>query len=203
MKKVILSLAVLALAGVASADIYVPNGQFETGDNTSWAEVQGGGLGAGYQYPTAGGVGDSGYGQIDSTAGAWAIWVNQGPAGDELIPLSYFGASAGDTITVTMDMIELNNPSGTATAGIKMESWAGGHLSNSGDMKVAVAAGSWNTYTWDYTIDAAATHIKFVPVQHDELSIGYDNIGVIPEPATLGLLGLAGGAMFVLRRLRV
>ena len=200
MKKVTLITAVVAMAGLVSAQILVPNGDFETGDNTSWVEVQGGGAGAGYQYPTSGGVGDSGYGQIDSTAGSWAIWVANAP--DEIIPLSYFGASAGDTITVTMDMIELNNPSGTETAGIKMENWTTtGVINDTGDMKVSVAD-VWTTYTWDFTIDAAATHIKFVPVQHGELSIGYDNVGVVPEPATLGLLGMGAAAMFVIRRRR-
>ena len=199
MKKLTLGIAILAMAGVASATILVPNGDFETGDNTSWVEVQGGGLGAGYQYPTSGGVGDSGYGQIDSTAGSWAIWVANAPA--EIIPLSYFGVSAGDTITVTMDMIELNNPNGLETAGIKMENWtATGVINDTGDMKVKVAD-VWTTYTWDFTIDSAATHIKFVPVQHNELSIGYDNVGVVPEPATLGLLGLAGAGLFIRRRL--
>ena len=196
MKKVTLCIAMIAVAAFASADILVPNGDFSAGGNTDWAEGSGGGLGGTFQYPTTGGNPD-GYGQIDSTAGAWAVLVANNGAP---IPLSYFGLSGGDDITVTMDMIELNNPSGTATAGIKVESWTEtAVISDTGDMKVDVAD-TWTTYTWDYTLEAAATHIKFVPVQHDDLSVGYDNIGVIPEPATLGLLGLAGGALVFLRR---
>lgn len=196
MKKLALSLAVLAMAGVASANMMVPNGDFEA-EGAEWGQAAGGGGGATFQYPTIDGN-PGGYGQIDSTAGAWAVLISNG---DAPLPISYFtGISAGDTITVSMDMIELNNPSGTATAGIKMESWsATDHISNSGDMKVAVGT-SWATYTWDYTIDAAATHLKFVPVQHEELSVGYDNVSVVPEPATLGLFGLMGGAMLFIRR---
>jgi len=193
--KLLIALAVVAMVGVASADILVPNGDFELG-STDWAEVNGGGAGATYSYPATGGNG-GGYGQIDSTAGNWAIWV---AANDTAIPLAYFGLSAGDTITLTLDMKEFSNDGGN-TAGMKIESWDAGFLDNgAGDVKFALTS-DWQTYTFDYTINAAATGLKFVPVQHDGISVGYDNIGVIPEPATLGLFGLAGGAMVFLRRL--
>lgn len=194
MRKLIISFAILSTALMANAQItiLVPNGDFSTGDNTSWQEVSGGGTGATYSYPTTGGN-PGGYGQIDSTAGSWAIWVaNSGP---EVIDLSYFGVSAGDTITVTLDLIEFSNnipgtePPALQGAGIKMESWGpSGFISSSGDIKFA-PTGSWATYTYDYTIDPSAIGIKFVPVQHNEISVGYDNIGVVvPEPTTYALM---------------
>lgn len=196
MKKLVLSMAILAMAGVASADILVPNGDFSAG-GADWGEAAGGGTVNTFSYPTTGGN-PGGYGQLDSSAGAWAVLISNG---DAPLPLSYFGLglAGGDDIVVHMDMIELANDGGN-TAGLKMESWSStGHISNSGDVKYTLTD-TWETYTWNYTIDPTATHLKFVPVQHDGISVGYDNVGVVPEPATLGLLGVAGGAMLFLRR---
>ena len=98
-------------------------------------------------------------------------------------------------------MIEFSNEGGN-TAGIKLESWAGDALiSHSGDLKTTLT-GSWATYEWDYTIEATATHMKFVTVQHDGISVGYDNYRVIPEPATMSLALLSGGFLYTVRRLR-
>lgn len=196
MKKLTLSMAVLAMAGVASANIMVPNGDFETLAGADWGFASGGGA---VQYPATGGNG-GGYGQMDG--GDWAVLISNG---DAPLPLSYFGGlnlAPGDTITVEMDMIELANAGGN-TAGLKMESWTdSGVISDSGDVKYTVTD-TWETYSWDYTIAAGATHLKFVPVQHGDASFGYDNVGVVPEPATMGLLGLAGGVMFFLRRMKI
>ena len=98
-----------------------------------------------------------------------------------------------------MDMKEFSNAGGN-TAGIKIESWGGGqNLGNSGDMKTALTS-EWATYEFTYTVDAGADALKFVPVQHEEISVGYDNIGVVPEPATIGLMGIAGVGLFAARR---
>ena len=192
MKKVLTMVAICAAASLASATIYIPGGQFDS--NPGWAEVAGGGSGASYSY-------DNGYGQIDSTAGSWAIWVAKDGDSEE-ISLSSLGVTAGQEITITMDMKEFANAGGN-TAGIKIESWGGGSiLGNSGDMKTALTS-EWATYTFTYTVDAGADALKFVPVQHEEISVGYDNIGVVPEPATMGLIGLFGGGMMALRRFRI
>jgi len=200
--KLLTALAVLATAGVVSANIMVPNGDFETAGGADWNSASG--PGGAFSYPASGGN-PGGYGQMDSAAGDWAVFVatDGSGTGNELIPLSYFGLglAAGDTITVEMDMIQFSGDAGE-TAGLKMESWTtGGVISDSGDVKLAVAA-SWTTYSWDYTIAAGATHLKFVPVQHNGLSVGYDNVGVVPEPATMGLLAVAAGFLMFVRRFR-
>lgn len=193
MKKVLTMVAICAAASLASATIYIPGGQFDSG-NEGWVEVSGGGAGATYSY-------DNGYGQIDSTAGSWAIWVAT-DAGSETISLGSLGVSAGEEITITMDMKEFSNAGGN-TAGIKVESWGGGsYISDSTDMKTALTS-EWATYEFTYTVATGADALKFVPVQHEEISVGYDNIGVVPEPATMGLIGLFGGGMMALRRFRI
>ena len=77
----------------------------------------------------------------------------------------------------------------------------GSYLGDSGDMKTALTT-DWATYEFTYTVNAAADALKFVPVQHEEIGVGYDNIGVVPEPATMGLALLSGGFLYTVRRLR-
>lgn len=193
MKKVLTMVAICAAASLASATIYIPGGQFDS--DPGWSEAAGGGAGATYDQSL-------GYARVDSTAGAWAVMVATDGNGSEEISLASLGVSAGQEITVTLDMIEFSN-GGANTAGIKIESWGGGSiLGNSGDMKTALTS-SWATYEFTYTVDAGADALKFVPVQHEEISVGYDNIGVVPEPATMGLIGLFGGGMMALRRFRI
>ena len=190
--KLLTAIAVLAMVGVASANILVPNGDFEIPGGASWA-ADGDAIAS---FPSSGGNG-GGYGEWDATSGGWGVFVSNGGAPLEL---SYFGLglAPGDTITIEMDMIALSGPTGNG--GLKMESWtATGNISYSPDMNVAITD-SWDTYSWDYTIAAGATHLKFVPLWDAGAANGYDNIGVVPEPATLGLLGISAAAMAFIRR---
>ncbi|MBC8378865.1 MAG: PEP-CTERM sorting domain-containing protein [Planctomycetes bacterium] len=179
MKKVLLVLSIVAMVGVAQANLLVfDNADFHDGLN-GW------GLAGDVTFSDGGG-----YGVMDGVAGGWGVFV----ATDAGIPLASLGVSAGDTITVEMDMILL---AGAGNPGIKIESWGGGgHISNSGDINGAIT-GSWATYSWDYTIAAGADALKFVPLWGGGASVGYDNLSIVPEPATMALLGL--GAL-VLRR---
>ena len=192
--KLLTAIAVLAMVGVASANILVPNGDFETPGGASWSD-DGPATGS---FPTIGGNG-GGYGALDGSTG-WGVLVSNGGAP---LPLSYFGLGLvpGDTITVEMDMIALSGPTGSA--GLKMESWtATGVLDYTADMRKPITS-SWETYSWDYTIAAGATHLKFVTIWDDADTTGYDNVGVVPEPATLGLLGISAAAMLYVRRRRI
>ncbi len=54
MRKLVLSMTVLAMAVAASADLYVPNGQFETADGAEWV---GNFNSVDMLYPTTGGNG--------------------------------------------------------------------------------------------------------------------------------------------------
>lgn len=186
MKKLTLSLSVLAMAGVASASLLVPNGDFETPGGALWAAADGP---ATFSYPTTGGNPD-GYGVIDATTG-WGVLV-----GD--LDLASNGLSGGDLVTITYDILDLADD--TALSGIKIESWNGaGHISNTGDVLLDPTT-SWQTVQFDYTIESTATFLKFVPLSVAGGNVGFDNVGVVPEPATLGLVGLAGGAMLFMRR---
>ena len=175
-----------------SAQVLTWNGDFEagTGDDTSdpsWSSFASGGTAI--SYPDTGGAGDNGgFGRVDNTAGAWGGGLVSPAdfevAGNDGIPLTYFGVAAGDTVTVTVDMINL---AGTGIGGIKIESWGGGSiLSNSGDLPASGQSSSWATYTWSYTIDGSADAIKLVPLitpptyggGNGQSSIGFDNVGI-------------------------
>ncbi len=202
MNKLTLSIAMLAMAGVASAALLVPNGDFESG-SAGWTEVFGGTTT--YTYETTGGSGDNGaYATIDSAAGGWAILVGPGDngAGGDGYLIGDIGVTAGATHTFTIDLISLAGGSGTG--GLKVEAWAGNaHIANSGDQWRASGSTEWETFTFDWAVPAGTEKMLFVPLAaHGAGKIGLDNIGVVPEPATLGLLGLAGGAMVFLRRFR-
>jgi len=209
MKKLTLSLAILAMAGMASAALLVPNGDFETaitdfGTDANW-RTDGGEWGAGGYTPSyhATGGNGGGYAQIESWGDNWSIFVNPVTAGLDGggIPLAALGVTAGNTETFTFDM---KNFAGTNPGGLKVEAWRAdntlaGYLP---DWRPALATTEWVTQTVDWTVPADATKLIFVPVWGANSTVGFDNIGVVPEPATFGLLGLAGAAVFVLRRFR-
>ena len=174
MKKMMLVLSIVVMVGVAQASLLVfDNADFHDGFN-GW------GIGGDVAFSDGGG-----YGVMDGIAGGWGVLV----ATDAGIPLASLGVSAGDTITVEMDMILLG---GAGNPGIKIESWGGGgHISNSGDINGAITS-EWATYSWDYTIAAGADALKFVPLWGGGASVGYDNLSIVPEPATMALMGLGG-----------
>ena len=186
----------LLMVGMASAQLtLVPNGDFENG-GTDWRFA---GVGTAETYQASGGNG-GGYAQIDQTAAGWGgVLVAEQSSGDAL-SLASLGVAAGTSRTFSIDMIDLagNAP----VAGMKIENWnAGGLINDSGDVVFNITQ-DWETYQFDFTIDANATGLKFVPllvVQPVGSSVGYDNVGVvsqIPEPATAGLvaMGLAAAA---------
>lgn len=197
MKKLIVGMAVVAMIGTASAVNLVPNGDFSTPAGASWVSAT---AGITVSYPATGGN-TGGYGQLDQSGAGWGGVLVSEVNPTEGIALASVGATAGALTTFTIDMINLG--AGAPVAGMKIESWAGGALlDNSGDVTFGLT-GSWATYTFDYTVNAGATSLKFVPllvVQPVGSVVGFDNVGVVPEPATLGLFGLAGGAMLLLRR---
>jgi hypothetical protein len=200
--KLLTAFAVLAVVGVASADIYVPNGQFTTPDGADWVFNDNS---VDVTYPATGGDG-GGYGRMEENGnGGWGGVLVSEVNPTQGLALAPLGLTAGVESTYTIDMINLSG--GAFVAGMKIEGWnsVGGLTGDSGNIEFAPTA-SWATYTFDYTLPAGTTGVKFVPllvVQPVGSTVGFDNVGVVPEPATFGLLGLAGGAMIFIRRLRI
>ena len=187
-------LALLATVSVANAQLtLVPNGDFSTPGGVNWG-FDGPAI---ITFETTGGN-TGGYAKMDESAGGgWGVLVSDdSPLG---VPLSTLGLTAGQNYDFTMDMINLD---GTGIGGLKLESWDTGHISNTGDVPASGQSSSWATYTWNYTIDPAATSLKLVPLWGPGSVVGFDNLGVVvPEPASIGLLSLAG-LMIATRRRR-
>ena len=175
-------------------EVYVPGGQTPTA--SLWEENSGGGGGSVNTFPTSGGSGDDGgYFQMDSTAGSWSVGVvssdSSNPAAAEF-QITDFGFQPEDLITFQMDMKEFSNPTGTATGGIKIEFFdvngaAVGDMDMGGwrnwpERKVEITS-EWATYRWQIGVPAFTAYMKIVPVQHDLVSIGYDNLAFVPNPS--------------------
>ncbi|MEJ0091852.1 MAG: Ig-like domain-containing protein [Limisphaerales bacterium] len=174
------ALALVAAVGAVNAQTTTnlfPNGNFSAGGPTpDWVEVFSGGSFV-FTYPASGGN-PGGYGVIDNTGGSgWGLWVG---GADVPLDLATLGLSANFTYTFVQDMKIV---SGTDIGGIKIESWGpSGKISDSGDMRPSVSGhntANWETYTFPYTIDPAATGLKIVPLWGPNSSVAYDNIGVI------------------------
>jgi hypothetical protein len=206
MKNKILPLA-LAMLGClalpASAYILIPNGNFENGGE-NWVDAAGGGS-ASFSYPTTGGTGGGGYGQIVN-AGGWAVLVSPPAAGavGGGWPIATVGVTAGISNKFRLD---LKTFVGSDNGGMKVEAWAGNAiLGNSGEVKAPGAAFTdWTTFTFDWLVPAATEKMIFVPIWGADSTVGFDNVGVVPEPSTYALLalGAAGlGAHLVRRRRR-
>ncbi|HEV2692548.1 MAG TPA: hypothetical protein VG347_06590 [Verrucomicrobiae bacterium] len=188
MKKVIIGLAVLVLAGLAHAvntTNYVPDGQFESpnGDVGPWQNMFGGDT---ISFLPTGGNPD-GCVQISDAGSYGGIAYVNPPAGNQPT-LASLGLTAGQTYTFVMDMQIV---SGTSIGGLKIESWNDSAvLGTSGDMRPLSGTTDWATYTFSYTISRGATHLNIVPLWGANSTINYDNIGVVvpgPTAATVAI----------------
>ncbi len=133
-----------------------------------------------FSFPTSGGN-PNGYAVMDDTGGgSYGVLVggNVTP-----IPLANLALVAGQTYNFQQDMIIV---SGGNIGGLKIESWGpNGVISDSGNVYPTLIGDgtTWQTYTFPYTIDPAATGLKIVPTWGPNSAVGYDNIGV-QVPAT-------------------
>lgn len=159
-----------------AAEVLLPNGDFTAAGGSEWGQSFGGNQVI--SYPDTGGN-PGGYASIVSNeAGGYAVLISNN---DQPLPLSSLGLVAGKTYTFSYDMIA--SVAGANKGGMKFESWsATAGISNSGDRRVTAATTGWATYTYDYTIDAAATHLKVVPLWTPNETVGFDNIKVNDTP---------------------
>jgi len=186
MKKILVALALTALAGLASAQTYVtnsvPGGTFDPGFDTSYWTNNAANASTIFSYPTTGGN-PNGYALMDSTAPGtgWGVFVGavyDGSNSGQPIPLSSLGLAANVPCTVLMDMKIF---SGAQIGGLKLESYNSSNIkiSDTGDVKPSSGTGSWVTYSFPYTPAPGATGIKFVPLWGANSSVGYDNVRVV------------------------
>ena len=182
MKTIFRKLALCALLGAPmsahAAEALFTNGDFETPGGASWAVDA---STTSFTYPTSGGNPD-GYGVMDANGGQWGIWINDN---NSVAPLASLGLVAGETYVFKWDMKIEGTSANNNPGGIKVESWNAGAIDNSGEYRPATLIGSgatWETYELTYTVNAAATGIKIVPLWGPDSEVGYDNFRVENTP---------------------
>lgn len=143
---------------------------------------------------------------LNNAGGGWSAMMEKSIFGDTTV----MGLLSSGSGQVTMD-ITATGGTGVPDFWLQAEIFVNtdGHWSTMGYNEIDLG-GSPNTYTFDLSPAAAAalanpsaTYASIGLVANGGGSgyeINVDNIQAIPEPATLGLLGIFGGAMLVLRR---
>ena len=182
-----------------------------SGNHTgSGYQADGGPLGTGDQYMRV-----THSAPWDVSAGSW--FVSPG-AGTYQIRFDYTIVDIADTKLpdLWVGVAENNGFTGNSSKITNSGKLSVGALSSSSfdiDSEVVVlnSAGSvaWTSYTTaSFTLDAADTHFfvgfEFDDVDSDKFAtpeyIGIDNVELIPEPATMGLLAIGGIGMLLRRR---
>ena len=219
MKRLFVLLLLLAMAGIASADI-MPDGGFESGMwsgsggwiymayPSSWTA----GYATPYQGTTAPYAGSysgvfvlpaSGYAYTWSYAPVgWQSFA--GGSGWSAAWQQGLAASEGDVLQASAYIKQLSGPAGGA--GIMKLEWiddTGGEISEV--IESFVATGSWTQITGSLFTAPAGTASVTMVVGNETwnggivgTAIAFDNVTVIPEPMSIALLSLGG--LFLRRR---
>ena len=210
MRTAIVLCAVLAMAGVATAEMIV-DGDFEATTLNQPIDPSGT-PSANYIQGTQGDVG------VWYHSGAkWSIMAG-GPAGSTLyadqggwsdlkLMQSFAAPAAGTVLTLSGDYICGGAYQQTIyamglNAGDSIGLNGGGFIGGTelGSLRVDTTS-TWSTFSFDATVDASYAEVAFVAViSGDSGTRGVDTVSVVPEPATMSILGL--GALALIRRRR-
>ena len=208
MKKVLAIVALIAMAGIANAAIIdvLYNGDLEIHGDDGFGREMPAGWGLYLQNENWGGIPNVGTTTADantglasmaldfSTVGADAAFEqNKGQLGaDVQLGWYHFGGFVKGTVSADANMgIDLFGPNWGWC-------WGGGSAIPEGTYA------EWTYFGFDFEITDATANYKVrvkSPTGNNFLVDDFQlTTDVVPEPATLGLLGLAGGALLIIRR---
>jgi len=197
MKKLIVFIVVLALAGMAQAELMTANRGFELGDTTDWLAY---GAGSGIN--------------------GWHNWkdtvtvINDGSAyeGDYYCELAiteseYWGFNViwqGEATIISADPGNLTMSAWVRSPDVpdpilKLEYWDGvAMISDSVTHNAITMDDTWQFITADFVAPAGTTNVRAVigwDLAGDvggAFEVDYDAVSLVPEPMTIALLGLGG-----------
>ena len=205
MKKLTLTIAVLAIAGLSSAALNIQNANFDNDSAWAWGDSNTGWGSTSDTYHDA--VNGTGVAYVNSTEGGGYAVIHQ------KVSVAGSGIQGGDVVTMSA-FVQAAVGESEGIALLKLESWGG--ADGSTDLGAAVehvftASEAGAIESFDYTVASGTTYLTVVvgatggwggaTAQNGNFS--FDNVQVVPEPATMGLIGLFGGGMMALRRFRI
>ncbi len=220
MKKIIMLIAMFAIAGAATAGLITDSGLdgalvdvSNIGDFDEYYEQP---EYAGQQWVMDSGVSDSGsYFTINtSSTRAFGIVIDDneatsGTSWSMTVDLNDLGGTMNDTQSVTLRVFGMGDPWSTQSWDNRIlgQGWAAPTGTTIlGEVVVAqssISNDGWSTHTMDLDFDGSSyEYIGVAVVGHGALTLGVDNVDIVPEPATVGLLGLGALIALMVRRIR-